>query len=171
MLIHLPTVLRAPASAIVGFTTAMVMREIIHGYGDHVRRVADMASGPQADSRFLIHKLSNEFVRRLTTDRPVREIQVFGHSDRVWINRLPNTADEQKVSHDRAVDVAQKLLFDIVTNPAGLFTPIQLRTALQEGTLTVVVVGLGATQPLRPATMAVNPENRRVDVRLMLIQS
>lgn len=146
-------------------------QDVITRYGDHQRRVRDMKGGAAADGMFRIGQLAHLFVERLETGVPIREIQVIGHSDRVWVGGKPHTADEQKVSEERAQDVLRELMAAILRDPAGRFTPLQLQEAIRNGQLRIVVIALGARQPLRLNPAGATPENRRVEVKLLTKQS
>jgi outer membrane protein OmpA-like peptidoglycan-associated protein len=130
-----------------------------------------MPSGPQADSRFLIGRIAHVFVSSLTSDEPIREVWIRGHSDRVWTPRGHNTADEKSVSEDRARDVRSEFFNAVVTDPTGLFTPRALADAIRTGTLSVLTAGLGARFPLRSTNSGAVPENRRVEILLWVNQS
>lgn len=146
-------------------------QDVITGYGDHQRRVSEMASGPRADSRFVIGQLAHRFIESLRGDEPVREIQFIGHSDRVWSGGRPGTEDEYKVSADRAQDAYEELMRAILRDPAGHVTWDQLAAAMRDGKLRRVLVGMGARQPLRLNPSGAAPENRRVEIKLLTKQS
>lgn len=76
----IPFLLAKPVFAL----SSIALTEGISGYGDHQWRFADFKGGTLADNNFRIHNLSDEFIRRLGSDEPIREIKVVGHADRAW---------------------------------------------------------------------------------------
>jgi len=163
----IPRLLATPVSA----ASNIAMTEVIAGYADHQWRFSDFKGGTLADNNFRIHSVSDEFVRRFGSEEPIREIHVVGHSDRVWHQGRPDTRDEDDTSQKRADEVFAALAKDILTNPAGHFTPTQIRDMVTAGELTTIVVGVGARQRLTINNRGAAPENRRVVVELWLTQS
>lgn len=151
--------------------SAIAASEVITGYGDHQQHISEMNSGHQADSRFLIGQLAHEFVVSVKSDEPIREIQFIGHSDRVLTGGQRRTADEQKVSEERAKDARAEMLSAILRDPAGTFTPLELADAIRSGEVRILVVGMGARFPLRVSLSGATPENRRVEILLLTKQS
>lgn len=151
--------------------STIAMTEVIAGFADHQWRYFDFKGSTLADNNFRIHNLSDEFVDRFGGGEPIREIRVVGHSDRVWRQGGPATRDEDETSQKRADEVFAALARDILTNPAGHFTPTQIQDMVAARELTTIVVGVGARQRLTVNNRGAAPENRRVVVELRLTQS
>lgn len=144
--------------------------EIIDGYGDHQRKVAEMSGGKQADRRFLIKQIATEFVDSLRTPEPIRQIEFIGHSDLVRTSKGRNVADEQAVSVARARDVRGEFINAAVFG-SGQITFNQLVEAIDDGKIVIITVGVGARFPLAVSTSGPVERNRRVEIRLRLKQS
>jgi hypothetical protein len=166
---HLPVM-----SKILRF--AVKHAELIEGYGDHARKLADMSSSIQlinlpkiaGAAEFISSNRTSFIDPGVSEPLPViREIQVLGHSDRAWKSGVfgaRDTADEESVSQDRADDVWHLLHFALVR----LSFPID--RWVTKGVIRVLVVGLGARQ-LLVSNKNVAPENRRVEILLFTSQS
>lgn len=142
--------------------------EEISGYGDHEVRWDTAPGGKAADNAFRIGAMAREFVRRLKSAEPIIEIHVTGHSDFVNRNGRRNVTDEDRVSQQRAELVWRALLAAILTDPEGLFTPVELAAAIRSGRIRVIVTGVGARQPL---VKTGSPVNRRVQIAFFTFQS
>ena len=149
----------------------IAIQEVIAGYSDHQMELSGFPSGLLADAIFRVHRVSDEFVTRVGKSEPVREIMVIGHSDRVRTGGDAHTADEVMTSQRRADDVWKALVRDIIINPKGFFTGLQLREAVESGSLRVTVVGVGALLPIKDINRGPAPENRRVVIELWLQQA
>ena len=85
--------------------------EKIHGYGDHQTRVFDLFVGILPTMLAKIFAVAAHVQRSFDPAsglRPIVEIRIIGHSDRVWkagVFGARNTADEDRISQERADDV------------------------------------------------------------------
>ena len=149
----------------------IAIREVISDYSDHQRDLSGFPTKLLDDAIFRILRVSEEFVTRVHTSEPVREIMVIGHSDRVWTGGGANTADEVTTSQRRADDVWDALAKRIIMNPRGTFTLRQLQDAVTSGALRVTVVGIGARLRINASNRGPAPENRRVVIELWLVQA
>jgi hypothetical protein len=147
----------------------IAIQEVISGYSDHQRELSGFPTKLLDDAIFRILRVSEEFVTRVHTREPVREIMVIGHSDRVLTGGGANTADEVTTSQRRADDVWAALAKRIIMDPRG--TPQQLQEAVTSGALRVTVVGIGARLRINASNRGPAPENRRVVIQLWLVQA
>jgi flagellar motor protein MotB len=139
--------------------------EVITGYGDHAKKVTDLFAGILPIMLAKVFAIATHVQRSFDPAfglRPIIEIRVIGHSDRVWKKGAfgsRDLADEDKTSQDRADDVWRLLHTNFVT----LSFPIDI--FIRDGVTDVTVTGAGAREPL-VVSKNVAPENRRVEIAI-----
>jgi flagellar motor protein MotB len=147
--------------------------QLIKGYGDHVTRLIDQIPDLALFNLAKVQAAAlhvTTFLNTATKLPAIREIQVIGHSDRVWKNGVfgaRDIADEDRVSQERADDIWFNLVFDLRALKSAAF---DIDRFMANGVIQVIVVGRGARE-LVASAQNVEPENRRVEILLFTTQS
>ena len=140
----------------------ILVSETVNGYGDHQQRLEQIEGPVGADNMFKIAEFAKDFI----ASDDVREVQIRGHADRVWSHGTQDTADEDRVSQNRADDVWNVLEKALMSLPGGS----QMLLKIASGAIGLIVVGVG-TRLLLTTKREEGAKNRRVELQLWATRS